>query len=156
MGIRKVYETENNGTIDFGLDRDNGVFMQVFNNGEPSTNWSEFSPFHLRFTYDNIQKGIKEGLILKQDFEEICKIPMGDFKVYFSGVMTTEEVSEDFVYPKTLLNHIYNGTGFRVRTLGDYYKRLKLFRTPITFSQVTWYENGNTLYKIENDYASQF
>lgn len=156
MGIRKVYKTENNGTIDFGLDRDNGVFMQVFNNGEPSTNWSEFSPFHLRFTYDNIQNGINEGLISKEDFKELCKMPMGDFKVYFSGIMTTEEVSDDFEYPKSLLKHYYNGTGFRVRTLGDYYKLLKLFRAPVTFLKVTWYENGNTLYAIENDYASQF
>lgn len=159
MGIRMAYKNENI-VIKFGLDQINGVFMQVFENGEPTNNWSEFSPFHFRFTYDSIQDGIKKGLISKGDFTELCKIPIGDFKVYFRDIMTTEQVAEDFQFPQSLMKHLYSGRGYRIRTLGDYYKLLKLFRNPVSFETVTWYENNNsssrTMYEFQNDFANQF
>ncbi|MFS0815556.1 hypothetical protein ABC382_01110 [Lysinibacillus sp. 1P01SD] len=159
MGVRMSYKNENK-VIKFGLDQINGVFMQIFENDEPTSNWSEFSHFQFPFTYDSIQDGIKKGLISKGDFTELCKIPIGDFKVYFRDIGTTEDVSDDFQFPQSLIKHLYSGKGYRVRKMGDYYKLLKLFRIPVSFGTVTWYENNNsssrTMIEFRNDFANQF
>lgn len=57
--------------------------------------------------------------------------------MYFSEL---EEIPEDFILPKTILNKYLKGQGHRIRTLGDYYKILNWLR-PVRFSKITWYEN---------------
>jgi len=153
--MRKTYESGKN-IFAFGVDCINGVFLQVLSTVEPIkvTNWSEFEPAQLHLTYDSIQEAIKEGKLLESDFIEICKIPIGDYKVYFSGV---ERIPEDFILPKTILNKYLKGQGHRIRTLGDYYKILKWLKRPVPFSKITWYENcksaSGPIYEIKNDFS---
>jgi len=139
--MRKTYEYEDR-FFAFGIDKLCGVFLQIHNENEKDfkiNNWSEFEPFCQRFTYDAIQDAIKNGELLKSDFKEICKIPIGDFNIYFSELTIKDDAPIDFEIPKRLMQKYYNGKPFRIKTLGDYYKVLKLFRIHLTFSKITWY-----------------
>lgn len=154
--MRKTHECENK-FFAFGIDRVSGVFLQFQSKMEDSeiVNWSEFGPFNRRFTYDAIQKSIKDGELLESEFKEICKVPFGDFNVYFSGIMVTEDAPDNFEIPKRLLQKHLNGKPFRIRTLGDYYRVLKMFKEHVTFSKVSWYpystHSTGVLYEFIND-----
>lgn len=154
--MKKTYECENK-FFTFGIDPVCGVFLQFLNKVDPLkvTNWSEFEPFNRRFTYDAIQLAIKNCELLDSEFKEICNIPIGDYNVYFSGIMLTEEAPTDFEIPKRLMQKYLNGKPFRIRTLGDYYKVLKMFRSHVIFSKVSWYpysrRSTGVLYEFIND-----
>jgi len=137
--MKKTYECENK-LFTFGIDPVCGVFLQFHDEADDiNTNWSEFEPFNRRFTYDAIQEAIKNGELLESEFKEICIVPLEDHNVYFSGIMVTDDAPADFEIPKRLMQKYLNGKPFRIRTLGDYYKVLKLFRNHVTFSKVSWY-----------------
>ncbi len=156
--MEKTYACKNK-IFTFGIDPVCGVFLQFFNEVDPLNitiiNWSEFEPFNRRFTYDAIQEGIKNGELLESEFKEICKVPLEDYNVYFSGIMVTDDAPADFEMPKGLMQKHLNCKPFRVRTLGDYYKVLKMFRNHVTFSKVSWYpyskRSTGVLYEFTND-----
>ncbi|MGE7692043.1 hypothetical protein ACQKMI_22940 [Lysinibacillus sp. NPDC097214] len=138
--MKKTYEYENK-FFAFGIDPLCGVFLHYHNEVDnfKITNWSEFEPYTRQFTYDAIQRAIKNGELSESGFKEICNVPLGDYNVYFSEIMVTEDAQADFEIPKRLMQKYVNGKPFRIKTLGDYYKVLKLFRHHVTFSKVTWY-----------------
>lgn len=142
----------------FGVDRINGVFFQVEMKDEDVIyNWSEFSPILDRFTFENIQAAMKNGIFTKEEFKEVAKIPFGEeFSLYFSSVITTRPVGEDFKYPKAILKYYENGKGFKVKCLGDYMKILKHFKEPVTFGFVEWYKGVEKVFDFYNDYALKF
>lgn len=154
--MRKTFEFENK-LFTFGVDRVCGVFLQFqskMGNSE-IINWSEFEPFNRRFTFDAIQGAIKNRELLESEFKEVCKVPLGDYNVYFSGIMVKETAPSDFELPKRLMQKYLNGKPFHIRTLGDYYKVLKMFKEHVTFSKVSWYpytrRSTGVLYEFIND-----
>ena len=154
--MKKTYESGDK-LFAFGVDSVTGVFIQFHHEVADIkiTNWSEFEPANRRLTYDAIQEAIKKGELLDSELKEICKVPLGDYNVYFSGIMLAEEAPIDFEMPKSLMQKYTNGKPFRIRTFGDYYKVLKKFRGPVSFSKVTWYPNSRqstgVLYEFIND-----
>lgn len=153
--MRKTITLTTGNTFVYGIDSTSGLFLQFEKND--FINFSECYPFNQRLTFARIKECIKEGLITKADYNEALKQELGNFKVYFSGIGVLEEVPEDFQYPKRLEKHYYNGTGFTVKTIGDYMKLLNLFNHPITYTKVDWYENHPKIsykhFEIHNDLA---
>lgn len=154
--MRRTYECGDKFYA-FGVDHVSGVFLQYHDEtgAMKIINWSEFEPFNRRLTYDAIQEAIQCGELLISDFKSICSIPIGDYNVYFSELMVADNAPDNFEIPKRLMQKYLNGKPFRVQTLGDYYKVLKLFRGPISFSKVSWYpyckRSSGVLFEIYND-----
>ncbi len=158
--MRRTYECEDKFYA-FGVEHVSGVFLQCHDESGNMNilNWSEFEPFNRRFTFDAIQEAIKSGELLETDFKAICNIPIGDFNVYFYELMVADDAPATFEIPKRLMQKYLNGKPFRVKTLGDYYKVLKLFKGPISFSKVSWYpyckRSSGVLFEIYNDFILQ-
>ncbi|MBQ0140181.1 MAG: hypothetical protein KBT36_12915 [Kurthia sp.] len=154
--MRKSFTSSTGNTVVYGIDRTTGLFLQ-FENLNQLINFSESHPFNERLTFANITGFVENGAIAKVEYEEALNQELGSFKVYFRGIGVLEDVSEDFQYPPRLEKHYFSGNGFKVRTVGDYMKLLKLFKHPVTYTTVQWYEvhprKSIQHYEILNDQA---
>lgn len=80
----------NNKQVSYGIDKVNGVFIQV-QNEEGIFNWSEFYPFQQRLTYSS--KFDIKRLLSREEYEQLIESSLvdessltGNWKVNFLGV----------------------------------------------------------------------
>lgn len=127
--MQSNYVNETTGTSYlFGIDRVGGLFMSK-STEEGILNFTQFYPFHERFTHASVIENIPAA-----DLEVIKCTPIGEYKVFFK--LATKADFNGYV-PEELFKHSDGDYDFFVNTWGELFDLMACFNENIFFYEMT-------------------